>query len=142
MRDRLQQRRRVLNPVADRFSRLGPAVAALLCVLSATGAGLADDVTRTKDLCPVLRTMLRIEPKSLGQAVAELARRTKCPVLVDTALLQGGRSVSVEGNYTAREALIRLLGNRELDVIETVQGLTVMPLTYHAAHRMDDPSRM
>ncbi|GBR67085.1 hypothetical protein [Gluconobacter kanchanaburiensis] len=142
MRDRLHQRGRVLSPVVDRFSRLGPAVAALLCLLSATGAGLADDVTRTKDLCPIRRTMVRIEPKSLDQAVAELARRTQCPVLVDAALLQGARSVFVEGTYTAGEALIQLMGNRELDVIETVQGLTVMPLTYHAAHRMDDPSRM
>ncbi|MQR98329.1 STN domain-containing protein [Gluconobacter aidae] len=86
--------------------------------------------------------MLRIETKALAAAVAELARKTKCPVLVDEELLRGGKSIAIAGVYTPREALIRLLGNAELDVVETVQGLAVMPVSYRAAHCMDHAERM
>ncbi len=112
------------------------------CVLLLSGPALAESVTRTRDICPVQRTMLQIETKTLAEAVTELSRKTKCPILMDEGLLRGGNSIAVAGVYTPREALIRLLGNAELDVIETVQGLAVMPLTYRAAHRMDHAERM
>ncbi|WP_215746746.1 STN domain-containing protein [Gluconobacter sp. P1C6_b] len=113
-----------------------------VCVLLLSGPVVAESVTRTRDICPVQRTMLQIETKTLAEAVTELSRKTKCPILMDEGLLRGGNSIAVAGVYTPREALIRLLGNAELDVIETVQGLAVMPLTYRAAHRMDHAERM
>lgn len=122
--------------------RKGLDVGAMVFVLSLNGSALAETVTRTRDICPVQRVTLQIGTKALAAAVAELARKTKCPVLMDDALLQGGSSIAVSGDYTPREALIQLLGNADLDVIETVQGLAVMPLTYQAAHRMDNTSRM
>lgn len=125
-----------------RFFRARLGVTVMLCVLCAGSPVSAETVTRTRDICPIRRTTLQIGQKSLAAAVAELARKTKCPVLMDDALLQGGNSIAVRGSYKPREALIRLLGNTELDVIETVQGLAVMPLTYRAAHRMDNASRM
>ncbi|MBS1101474.1 STN domain-containing protein [Gluconobacter sp. Dm-62] len=114
----------------------------MTCVLVLNSSGMAGTVTRTRNICPIQKTNLQIRTTTLAAAVAELARKTKCPVLMDDLLLQGGSSTAVRGFYTPREALIRLLGNAELDVIETVQGLAVMPLTYRAAHRMDDASRM
>lgn len=120
----------------------GLGVGAMLCVLLSNGPAVAGSVTRTQDICPVQRAKLLIETKTLTAAVMELARKMKCPVLVDEGLLYGGHSIAVAGVYTLREALILLLGNSELDVIETVQGLTVMPLTYRAAHRMDNAERM
>ncbi len=120
----------------------GLGVGTMFCALLLNGPAAAERVTRTRDICPVQRAMLQIETKTLAAAVAELARKTNCPVLMDEGLLHGGNSTAVAGIFTPREALIRLLGNAELDVIETVQGLAVMPLTYRAAHRMDHAERM
>ncbi|MFT8808130.1 STN domain-containing protein [Gluconobacter sp.] len=115
---------------------------AMFCVFLACAPVSAETVTRTRDICPARKTTLQIGTKTLAAAVAELSRKTQCPVLMDSALLQDGNSMALQGSYTPREALIRLLGNAELDVIETVQGLAVMPLTYRAAHRMDHAMRM
>lgn len=127
--------------IAALFSK-GAGVRMMLCALMLTGPAVAGSVTRTRDICPVQRAKVQIDTKTLAAAVAELARKTKCPVLMDEGLLHSGNSTAVAGIYTPREALIRLLGNAELDVIETVQGLAVMPLTYRAAHRMDHAERM
>lgn len=142
MPDRPYPERNIMFRVVAASLRRGLGVGAMVCVLLLSGPAAAASVTRTRDICPVQRAMLQIETKTFAAAVAELSRKTKCPVLMDEGLLRGGNSIAVAGVYTPREALIRLLGNAELDVIETVQGLAVMPLSYRAAPRMDHAERM
>ncbi|MBF0875258.1 hypothetical protein HKD21_00130 [Gluconobacter cerevisiae] len=140
MRDRPYPERFKWRRLASGSVRMGLRVLVCVCILGMSVSGKT--VTRTPDICPVRKAVLQIDTKALGVAVAELERKTQCPVLMDDALLQDGSSVPVRGFYTPRDALVRLLGNAELDVIETVQGLTVMPLTYREAHRMDRASRL
>lgn len=142
MPDRPYPERDIMFRAVAASLRRGLGAGAMVCVLFLGGPVVAASVTRTQDICPLQRAMLQIETKTLAAAVAELSRETKCPVLMDEGLLRGGSSIAVAGVYKPREALIRLLGNAELDVIETVQGLAVMPLSYRAAHRMDQAERM
>ncbi|MBS1075645.1 hypothetical protein JK176_12200 [Gluconobacter sp. Dm-73] len=140
MRDRPYPERFNWRRLVSGSVRTGLRVLVCVCVLEGTVWG--ETVTRTPDICPVRKVVLQIDTKALAAAVAELERKTRCPVLMDDALLQDKSSVTVRGLYTPRDALVRLLGNAELDVIETVQGLAVMPLTYREAHRRDHASHL
>lgn len=140
MRDRPYPEYLTWCRLASGSVRMGLRVMVCVYVLSVPGWG--ETLTRTPDICPVRKADLQIDTKTLAAAVAELERKTRCPVLMDDALLQDGSSVAVRGQYTPRDALVRLLGNAELDVIETVQGLVVMPLSYREAHRMDHASHL
>ncbi|WP_285415087.1 secretin and TonB N-terminal domain-containing protein [Pseudomonas sp. efr-133-TYG-5] len=79
----------------------------LLLVLSLRSAA-AEPVPAT------LRMTLHIPAQELAHALDQYSRATGMAVLVDSQLSRGRRSLAVDGEYTAADALRRLLGGSGL----------------------------
>ncbi|MFJ2467189.1 secretin and TonB N-terminal domain-containing protein [Pseudomonas sp. NPDC087615] len=71
--------------------------------------------TATADPVPAdLRMTLHIPAQDLARALDQYSHATGVAVLVDSQLSRGRRSLAVEGEYTAADALRRLLGGSGL----------------------------
>ncbi|MDH0647653.1 STN domain-containing protein [Pseudomonas sp. GD03858] len=79
---------------------------------------------------------LEIPAQPLDQALDSFGRQSGLAVLVDQALLTGQRSSLVQGRYTAREGLQRLLrGTGLLARYSGSGGFTLLPLRFPVATR-------
>ncbi|EHH68857.1 hypothetical protein [Gluconobacter morbifer] len=102
--------------------------------------GHAETITRVADICPHVISLLRIDSQPLLKAVDSLSRQTRCPVMIDRSLFLKAVSANVNGKYLPRDALEQLMNNPDFEVIETVDGLVVSPLTYRASHPQVSPA--
>jgi iron complex outermembrane receptor protein len=94
-------------------------------LLMSAGIGMCALITPAPALAQSQTYQIDIPAQTLADALRSLGKATRQNVVFSGAAVRGKRSVAVRGNYTARQALDRMLENSGLSV-EIGQGGVIM----------------